>query len=298
MVGAPGAGHTASGGAVVLLWREVNGTWCRCPVLPSLAMHAADATPAAAWSGPDDDGGPPPAELVRAAQRAGAAVGIDPALLLAIAWRESGFDPSSTGGTSSAAGYFQFLDDSWLEAIRLVGPQHGLGSVAVAIGMGANGRPYVSSDAFVGSGDSSRGAQNARSAILALRRDPATSAMIAAEMLVRERSQLEAAFGRPVRAGNLYLAHVLGVGGAIKFVAAIQTTPSASSISVGGVGVASNEPLFRDYRSGRYMSVSEAANAIDAMIQERRAKYASVLRDKPPSQPSAASRPVEVAEAR
>ncbi|MCB1542121.1 MAG: transglycosylase SLT domain-containing protein, partial [Rhodoblastus sp.] len=60
--------------------------------------------------------------VIRAAQRAD----YDPTLLMAIADKESSLRATARAGTSSATGLFQFIDKTWLQAIRLFGAQHGL----------------------------------------------------------------------------------------------------------------------------------------------------------------------------
>jgi soluble lytic murein transglycosylase-like protein len=79
----------------------------------------------------------PPASILLALQRAEAATGANPALLLAIARRESGFDPAARNHRSSARGLMQFTSATWLEVVRDFGQRHGLAQHAVALSAAA-----------------------------------------------------------------------------------------------------------------------------------------------------------------
>lgn len=149
---------------------------------------------------------------VRAAiARASQATGVDFSLLVETARRESALNPNARAGTSSATGLFQFIESTWLDMVRKHGAEHGLGAEANALRSGA--------DALT------------RRDILALRNDPEISARMAAE-LTRENAQtLQAQLGRPPSAGELYAAHVMGSGGALRLIAAAeQGATSAAAI--------------------------------------------------------------------
>jgi len=138
---------------------------------------------------------------VRAAiRRAADATGVDFSLLVETARRESALNPTARAGTSSATGLFQFIESTWLDMVRRHGPEHGLASEASALRGGADAAT--------------------RRDILALRNDPELSARMAGE-LARENAQtLEARLGRAPNAGELYAAHVMGPGGAIRLIEA------------------------------------------------------------------------------
>ncbi len=151
-------------------------------------------------------------DAVRAAiRRAADATGVDFSLLLETARRESALNPQARAGTSSATGLFQFIDSTWLDMVRRHGADHGLGEQASALQQGAD--PAT------------------RREILALRNDPELSARMAAE-LARENAQtLQSRLGRAPNAGELYAAHVMGSGGAIRLIEAAQSgAPSAAAI--------------------------------------------------------------------
>ncbi len=151
-------------------------------------------------------------DAVRAAiRRAADATGVDFSLLVETARRESALNPQARAGTSSATGLFQFIESTWLDMVRRYGAQHGLGDEARALQQGAD--PAT------------------RREILALRNDPELSARMAAE-LARENAQtLQARLGRAPNAGELYAAHVMGSGGALRLIEAAQSgAPSAAAI--------------------------------------------------------------------
>lgn len=140
-------------------------------------------------------------DAVRAAiRRAADATGVDFSLLVQTARRESALNPNARAGTSSATGLFQFIDSTWLDMVRRHGDAHGLGPQAASLRNGAD--------------------VQTRRDILALRSDPELSARMAAE-LARENAQtLQARLGRAPSAGELYAAHVMGSGGAVRLIEA------------------------------------------------------------------------------
>src|SRR5215469_18604578 len=107
--------------------------------------------------------------VVQGIREASRSTHIDFGYLMAEAAQESGFHADAKAGTSSATGLFQFVDSTWLDMVRQHGAQHGLGEFAQQITTDASGRPVVSDPAT-------------RTQILALRKDPAISAALAAEL--------------------------------------------------------------------------------------------------------------------
>ena len=82
-----------------------------------------------------------------AIQRASQATGVDFSFLLGTAKRESGYNPSAHAKTSSAAGLFQFVDQTWLATLKKHGAKYGYARYADLIGQGSDGRYYVSGSA-------------------------------------------------------------------------------------------------------------------------------------------------------
>jgi hypothetical protein len=152
------------------------------------------------------------ADAVRAAiRRAADATGVDFSLLVETARRESALNPVARAATSSATGLFQFIESTWLDMVRRHGADHGLGAQAAALRGGANAET--------------------RREILALRNDPEIAARMAGELARENATTLQARLGRAPNAGELYAAHVLGSGGAMRLIeAARQGAPSAAAL--------------------------------------------------------------------
>ena len=203
---------------------------------------------------------PPP--VLAAVRDAARESGIDPALLMAIAWRESRFDPRARNRRSSAQGLLQFTSGTWLQIIRELGAQHGAGTYAAAIRKQRSGRLTVSD-------------QRLRSEILGLRSDPALSARFAAETMVRQRDAMQARLGRGVAPADLYLLHVLGPSGSARFLDTLARHPSASSLEVASGKTLRNAGLLA--YDGRPMTVAGTYVALRVMLDDQRARAASLL---------------------
>src|SRR5471032_2601765 len=107
------------------------------------------------------------ATVVAALKNAAQATGSDFHYLLGTAMRESSLKPDAQSATSSAAGLFQFVDQTWLGLVKDHGAQHGLSDFANAITKDSSGRYHAD------------GAT--KQSILALRKDPQTAALMAGE---------------------------------------------------------------------------------------------------------------------
>ena len=155
-----------------------------------------------------------PTEVFSALRAASAKTGSDFDYLLATAKRESSLDSHAKSKTSSASGLFQFIDQTWLGLVKRFGEKHGLADFAGAIRETAKGRFEVAS-------------ADAKAAILALRQNPALSALMAGESANQTRQSLECALGRGVCSGELYAAHFLGPNGARQLIQLNERDPNA-----------------------------------------------------------------------
>lgn len=131
------------------------------------------------------------------------ATGVPFEFLLAQANQESRLDPNARNRRSSAQGLFQFTTGTWLDMVKRHGAAHGLGDYAEMIVKGPDGRLTIDD-------------KDLKKDVLDLRRDPRLSAIMAAEYAKDNEKVLEAKLGRQVSTHDLYLAHFLGAGGAIK----------------------------------------------------------------------------------
>ena len=180
-----------------------------------------------------------PTRVQQAIAHASSATGIDFDYLLGQAKVESGLNAAARAGTSSASGLYQFIESSWLAVVKKHGAEHGLGWAANAIGPGNR-----VADA------------GTRQAILALRNDPAAASLMAAEHASDNKDAIEGALGRPATGTDLYMAHVLGLGGATKFLSARKADPDASAAALFPSAARANRGVFYD-NAGHARSVAQ-----------------------------------------
>lgn len=181
--------------------------------------------------------------VVTALQKASAATGSDFNYLLKTAVRESGLKPTAQAATSSASGLFQFVEQTWLGLVKENGSKYGLSSYANTISKGRDGRYHV---------------ENAtdREAVLALRSDPQTSALMAGEYANQCKSRMQNTLGRAVSNGELYAAHFLGPDAAAKLVAMNDRCPGAVAAEAFPQAAGANKSVFY-HGDGSPKSVSE-----------------------------------------
>ena len=172
--------------------------------------------------------------VVAALKSAAAATGSDLHYLLCTAMRESSLKPTARSANSSAAGLFQFIDQTWLGLMKEHGAQHGLGGYAAAIRKDSDGRYHAD------------GAT--KQSILALRKDPETAALMAGEYAKSTQGTMRAALGRDVCGGELYAAHFLGPDAACKLIKTAASDPTASAAALFPGAASANKSVF--YHSG------------------------------------------------
>jgi hypothetical protein len=169
--------------------------------------------------------------------------------LLQTAERESSLDPGARAATSSATGLFQFTDSTWLEVMKSEGPRLGYQQYADAIAQDANG-DYVIRDPTV------------RAQVLALRKDPAIAADMAAAFTKSNGDYLKARFGRMPSPGELYIAHFLGPQGAEKMFDAGLQNPDKVAARLFPKEAAANPNIFYDH--GQPRTIREVYKALVA----------------------------------
>lgn len=157
--------------------------------------------------------------------------GIDFNYLLGQAQLESGMNANARAGTSSASGLYQFIDQSWLRVMKAHGAEHGMSWAANAITQNSSGRMTVSDPAT-------------RRAILALRNDPQTASIMAAEHASDNKDGLESALGRPATGTDLYMAHFLGLGGARSFLKTMAVSPDRTGAAMFPAAARANRGVF------------------------------------------------------
>jgi hypothetical protein len=188
---------------------------------------------------------------------------MDPALLMAIADKESSFAPKAKASTSSASGLFQFVETTWFKALRSFGWRHGQEQAAKAI---------------QGEENDVRVAPQKRAELLRLRNDPYLSAVLAAEMLKHDGDRIASRIGRPLTQGETYLIHFLGPDDAERFMKKLEDAPHASAAALLPKPARANKPIFYE-RQGRRMkdrSLLQVHEAFETMMDKRATRYQDV----------------------
>lgn len=208
-----------------------------------------------------------PRRIVDTILKAAAASGVDPVYLMALADKESRFSTDVKAQTSSAEGLFQFVTATWLEMIRDFGGRYGLEAEAAAV---------------KGRGSSITVAAPLRERVLALRRDPYVAALMAAELIKRDRGRIEARVGRALTTSELYFAHFLGTSSAGRFLSMSADRPDEVAEREFRNAARANRALFTqkaDKATGkarRHLTVAEVYDRIDGMIDRRLSRYEGV----------------------
>lgn len=181
--------------------------------------------------------------LVEAAiDRASKATGVDFGFLMKTAGRESGMNPHAKAGTSSAAGLFQFVEQTWLSTLKTHGAKHGYARYSHLITKGSDGRYRVEG-------------REARQAVMDLRLDAHASSLMAGELASDHAAYLKGRVGRDPTAGELYAAHFLGPQGSARLIEAMHSRPGVAAASLFPDAARANRTIF--YREGRAATVGE-----------------------------------------
>jgi soluble lytic murein transglycosylase-like protein len=194
-------------------------------------------------------------------KRASQSAHVDFAYMVATAAQESGFQPDAKASTSNATGLYQFIDSTWLNSVKMWGPKYGLGQYASQIQTGAGGQATVADPAL-------------RQRILDLRKDPAVSASLAAELASSNKAEVEHALGRSASPTDLYLAHFLGAQGATEFVRKIETDGQAKAADLMPAAAAANRAVFYD-DNGQAKTVSQIYANFSQRLERQVSEYAN-----------------------
>jgi len=184
-----------------------------------------------------------PQSVRTAIENAAERTGVDFSYLVATAYRESGFDPDARAGTSSAAGLFQFVEQTWLGMVKRHGAAHGLAGEAAQIREGTDGRFRVADP-------------EARRKILDLRYDANAASAMAGEYAAESAEMLSQRLGRAPSSAELYAAHFLGASGAARLIEAAQDNPGARADTLFPEAARANRSIFHN-RGGDPASVSQ-----------------------------------------
>jgi hypothetical protein len=164
--------------------------------------------------------------------------GVEFSVLMDLARVESSYNPEARAQGSSAAGLFQFKDDSWLDAVRRYGARFGLQDYVARIKrFEAGAQPLPDADARL------------REEVLALRFNPRLSALLAAENIKRNLRNLSGKTQREPGRTDLYLLHFFGPSGALKFLEVLDEKPAAIAGDIFPEAAARNQGVFRNPQS-------------------------------------------------
>lgn len=181
------------------------------------------------------------AEIAEAIHSSALSTGVSQSYLWRTALRESGLDPLAAASRSTARGLFQFVEQTWLVALRRYGAVHGYGDEASLVSL-RGGRAFVTKPAL-------------RSHLLRLRFDPGLSARLAGELAAENRRALAQALGRPVSDGEIYVAHFLGAEAASRLLLAARRTPAIDASILLPKAAASNPTIF--LRNGHSLTAAQ-----------------------------------------
>lgn len=202
--------------------------------------------------------------IADAAQRTGA----DFDYLMRTAARESSFDPGAKARTSSAAGLFQFIEQTWFSMLHRHGEAHGHGDLAAAIRQDDKGRFSIADPEL-------------RNRALDLRFDPQAASVMAGELAAENAGHLRAVLGREPSSGELYAAHFLGAGGAGRLIKAVETNPGVSAETLFPEAAAANRAVFRP--DGRAIRASELLANLSGEAAAVTAPDSVALKDREPA---------------
>lgn len=185
--------------------------------------------------------------------------------LLAQANTESRMDPNAASQRSSAMGLYQFTAGTWLEMVKKHGADHGLGNYADAITKGRDGKWNVAD-------------KELKAEILNLRKDPRISSLMAGEYASDNGKVLEAKLGRKASTHDLYLAHFLGAGGALKVLQEMGGDQQTSAAGILPEAAKANPEVFHHQQDGEAKSVDDLYASVESRFRRSMVKAAQVAK--------------------
>lgn len=162
-----------------------------------------------------------------------AMTGVSAFLLATFASIESGFDYLVKASTSSATGWFQFINSTWDGMLKNHAAKYGI--------------PADSSDRK-------------------LRKDPRINALMGAEFLKENNAILSRGLGRPATDVDLYAAHFFGAYTALKF---LKMDPNSFAGLALTAQAAANPSIFK-HKSGMWRTVREVYQLFEEKVSKHR----------------------------
>jgi hypothetical protein len=190
-----------------------------------------------------------PVRVAEAIKSASRATGADFGYLLKTAARESNFNNSAKAKSSSAAGLFQFIENTWLGTLKESGSQFGLEKYSDSIFKTSSGRYYVPNPQM-------------RQEILKLRHDPEISSVMAGMFTQQNAEYISSRIGREPTEGELYIGHFLGPNGGARMIDLATTRPSERADHHFPQAARANRSIF--YSKGRPRTLGEVYRVLVA----------------------------------
>ena len=186
--------------------------------------------------------------------------GVEFPYLMELAAVESSFNPRAQANTTSAAGLYQFKEDTWLEAVKRHGSSYGIGR-------------YAKQVAYVVDEDGRRQPQitdpELQRKVLDLRFNPGLSALMAAEKVRDGKRRLSGKLEREPGRAELYLTHFFGMTGALSFLEALAKNPDRIAGEIFPGPAHRNRNIFQ--RSNRTLrTVSEVYRVLERKFNTAR----------------------------
>jgi hypothetical protein len=174
--------------------------------------------------------------IVAAIRLSSVRTGVNFSYLMKLAATESNFEPASESATSSATGMYQFTHDTWLNAIKMHGAKYGLvadyaANIEYSVTQYGNQRPMVRDKSIY-------------QHLLALRKNPRISAMMAAETVRDNQQKLAYSLNREPTQADLYLTHFLGADAAITFLQSLEQSPGMHAVELFPEAASTNHNIF------------------------------------------------------
>ena len=174
--------------------------------------------------------------IIAAIRLSSVRTGVNFSYLMKLAATESNFKPASESATSSATGIYQFTHDTWLNTLKKHGAKYGLVADYAAkienyVTRYGYQRPIVRDESMY-------------QHLLALRKNPRISAMMAAEMVRDNQQKLANSFDREPTQTDLYLTHFLGPNAAITFLRSLEQSPGVHAVELFPRAASSNRNIF------------------------------------------------------
>jgi hypothetical protein len=204
-------------------------------------------------------------QVVQAIQSASKRTGVSFDYLMDKAKQESSFNAKAKAGTSSASGLYQFIESTWLSAVKKYGDDFGLDNYA----------DKISSDGKVADAATRR-------EILKLRNNPEIASNMVAALTKDNADVLKNSIGGKVGETDLYMAHFLGLNGAEKFLKARQANPAQLAADIFPQAAKANKNVFYG-EGGKKRSLEEVYDFFAAKMGEGDNVKTAVVTSRPSS---------------